>query len=248
MVVGVGSTGAVAGVSVGTEPGSSSSADPAGASSGAGEASAAASSTTDAAASSSSSSTTTEGSSTGQGAPGSSSSESGETEDPGPLEHIAFITDDTFRGNLGGLAGADSQCELAAQVVGLPGQADGTRWVALLAASDVPLSTRVQIRGAVRNTAGELIAANATGFWAEERGAELLNEFGELPSTYEPNEQWTVTWAGVVDPNCDDWTMGIASSVGAIAVSQEGLWIEGGGADSGCNAEHALTCLSQPSS
>jgi hypothetical protein len=165
-----------------------------------------------------------------------------ETSDPEPLGHVVFVTSERYRGNLMGLTGADAQCEFLASLAGL-GQ--GRAWVALLSDADSHVNTRVTIEGPVRNVEGDLVAPNAVSFWNEDLGTQLLTEYGDLPETWDRDQEWSVTWAATPAFSCHDWQNGTVSARGDIAVTLPGLWIFGGGADRTCSNDLPFLCISQ---
>ena len=120
-----------------------------------------------------------------------------------PSALTAFVTSQTYSGNLGGVAGADAQCQQLAEAAGLSGQykawlSDGT---------SSPATTFTHSTGPYVRTDGTQIAAN----WADLIDGELdvpldRDEHQNVP----PNNPgpWTGTNSDGTSeaPNCAGWT------------------------------------------
>ena len=120
-----------------------------------------------------------------------------------PSALTAFVTSQTYSGNLGGVAGADAQCQQLAEAVGLSGQykawlSDGT---------SSPATTFARSTGPYVRTDGTQIAAN----WDDLIDGDLdvaldRDEYQNVP----PNNPgpWTGTNSDGTSetPNCAAWT------------------------------------------
>lgn len=121
--------------------------------------------------------------------------------------HKIFATSQKFSGNLGGVAGADSQCQQLAQGAGLTGT-----YKAMLETSDATLPSRIAVRGAVYNTAGELVARNKTELFSASRTPINRDERGTLLGV-SPMLTGSRGSDYGVNVNCQNWT----SNTGAVA-------------------------------
>ena len=151
-----------------------------------------------------------------------------------------FLTNGVFQGNLGGLAGADAECQAAAEAA----QLTGTDWTAWLSDGTGNAIDRIP-DGQYRLVDGITQVANdktdlTTGTL---KAAITLNEFGK-------------SWAGVVwtgtNPdgtgtvnNCNNWADNSSGSVGDVGVSAEinDNWTYVEGVPSQCDLERNLYCF-----
>jgi hypothetical protein len=134
-----------------------------------------------------------------------------------------FLTYFDYTGNLGGLTGADAQCQQMAKVSGLPGEykawlSDGT---------GSPCTRFVQVSVPYRRVDGVKVADN----WAD-----LLDGGLAAPINVTNNGQtvnggvWSATWPnGTLDDSsstCGGWRVGDRSEIGNIGASPntDGFW------------------------
>lgn len=145
-----------------------------------------------------------------------------------------FLTGNTYNGNMGGLAGADANCQNAAIAAGYPGS-----WKAVLSSSTVNARDRVTITyPVVRVTDGRLIAP--TNLWT----GSILNPLSDAAG-------YPHAWTGSSsDGNkstlfCNDWTDGSSgqSGIRGLANSPSSAWFENG--TKLCNETASLYCVEQ---
>jgi len=158
---------------------------------------------------------------------------------------IAFVTFETFQGDLGGLAGADTLCKTAAEVAGLTSP-DGYRaWLGVStksAASRIPLVEKPYYR-----LDGEMIAANKDDLL----GGKLLSPIvvTELKSTLMSAPVWTNSSAdGSVESLTEDCQSFASPSEGdlggvGLAGKTDGGWTSLG--TSTCDRYRRLYCFSE---
>ncbi len=163
----------------------------------------------------------------GSGTSGSGTSGSGAA-GGGSANLTFFVTSKTNSGNLGGLSGADAQCESLAAAVG----AGGKRWRAYLSVendgSGNPVNARDRIgSGPWVNAAGVVVAVDGSSLHArtgnvdvflDERGQKINGQWAESP---DPNQHDILTGTsaeGTVVPGatCSDWTSD-SDAAGSIA-------------------------------
>jgi hypothetical protein len=146
------------------------------------------------------------------------------TSTPTPAFNVVFVTSMAFDGNLGGLAGADADCQSLANAAGLSGT-----FVAWLSTSTVNANTRLgTARGFVRpdgqpfaDTVSDIIMGHILNpVIIDETGANV--GFANV---------WTATASdGTVIPGfaCEDWTDSTSSNQGDLGFTSGGpfTWTE----------------------
>jgi hypothetical protein len=147
-----------------------------------------------------------------------------------------FVTADAALviADFGGLADADALCAAQAENAGLAGT-----FVAILVSSSTDLEDRLEIRGPIFNTIGEMLAAGPEDFAdGDLLGPNLIDAGGnEVTSNLQ-------AWFGDANLNCADWTSGSPDVEGVVADLSKTGWsrpvvgIE-------CAARVHLQCISQ---
>ncbi len=164
----------------------------------------------------------TGGAATGGAATGGAQSVTGQT---------LFITSTTVSPNLGGVSGADAQCQQFAAAAGL----DGT-WKAVLSDATTTAQNHVSVTSAVYTTTGALIAANAAVFWSGTTATAPKTEKAGDPAD-------TIAWVGSTTDNCLNWSTAANSSSGTQAVSTNlTAWLLGS-SNGPCNLTRSLYCI-----
>jgi hypothetical protein len=131
---------------------------------------------------------------------------------------LAFVTDETYTGNLGGQAGADTKCQNAASAAGLPGT-----YAAWLAGADgvagPPPATRFSFTGTntpIRMPDGTLLANS----WADLTDGTLqnffnVNQFGDRVDAF--SKVWTNVKAdGTAESGCNYGALTLGQSCAGI--------------------------------
>lgn len=80
---------------------------------------------------------------------------------PIAARHAVFVSSASYKGNLGGLSGADAKCNALAQAAGL-----GAGWKAILSDSQTDAKSRIQISAPVYDLNNTLIAGSSQEFWS----------------------------------------------------------------------------------
>lgn len=160
-----------------------------------------------------------------------------------PPTYRIFTTATTFKGNLGGISGADVKCTLAAASASL-----GGTWKALISDGSTNAIDRL-VFGAgipINNMAGAQAAATSAGLWDG-----LIDVGVNLGPSAAPNfnDAWTGTNVNgsKAGSTCNNWTdltnvmsglKGVPSDVG-----NSSYWMSIGA--SLCDSDLALMCVSQ---
>lgn len=160
-----------------------------------------------------------------------------------------FVTSTVFKGNLGGLAGADQKCQTAASSAGLPGSYRA--WLSTPDAS--PADWLVHSSVPYRDMDGMEIAADWAGlidglehgiFVSELGGEPGLGNHTCLQGSY---PVWTNTRTdGTIylqDMHCNDWEISEGHGFAGWAGSQNSQWTVN--CMAGCEDEAALYCFEQ---
>jgi len=151
-------------------------------------------------------------------------------------DKLVFVTSQSYTGNLGGLAGADTKCNVLATNAGL-----GGTWVAWLSTSGGSAISRI-VDQQYRNTNGEV--AFTSKFFMSIVGAWVAINYDEFGNSTGSDLAWTASNAvGLQRPDtCSDWasTSGEAGT-GNPSVSNE--WSLSGVATSPCTESHRLICF-----
>lgn len=155
-----------------------------------------------------------------------------------------FVTSSGSSGALGGLAGADSRCQQAANNASL-----GGTWKAWLSSSTTSAASRLTHSSVPYRRLDGVVVAND---WTELTSGVLANsilhdEFGAVQTQYQTwtgtasdGSSWTCTLC-----NCLDWTSGSDVYNGGIGrdSSSNSLWTQFQGV--GCSSAIQLYCLEQ---
>jgi hypothetical protein len=151
---------------------------------------------------------------------------------PGGSGKYVFVTSRTFQGDLGGLAGADAACQLAAMSANLPGIYQA--WLSDGVASPVTRFTRGTN---YRLVDGTVIARDFDDLTDGNLRSQIsLDEDGMPPPDQmicEPGQVWTsTTAAGEPDPStghCNGWTSArfADNGGGGTYLSRDEGWTEG---------------------
>ena len=151
-----------------------------------------------------------------------------------------------FRGNLGGLAGADASCQHYAELAGLPGT-----YMAWLSDAHASPSTRFLLKssGPYRTVDGVTVANS----WADLTDGGIAETIFVTESGYYPGgylRVWTHTRpdgdaGGVADAHCQNWTSGYWGDQGdaGFAGSSSSEWSEHSATD--CTMQKRLYCFQQ---
>jgi len=169
-------------------------------------------------------------------------------------KHTIFVTSESYRGNLGGLSGADSKCQTQAENAGLTGT-----WKAILSDRRNHAKDRIEINGWIYNTRNNIVAFSEADFWDGALYSPVLyTEDGETTPSYSFYGVWTGSdFTGRRDwyllpfaPGafCRDWrSMEYSASVMAIRGRQDESqreWVDDGAEF--CVMKLHLYCISQP--
>jgi len=152
---------------------------------------------------------------------------------PGTYLRI-FVTSDLFKGDLGGLAGADAKCAATAQRASL-----GGNWVAFLSDSSTAVLDRVKGEGPWYLLDQQTLAFPSHASLAIDPRAWIkLDESGQK---YSPAYVWTGTNPHDPPTSCANWT----------TTSGKGTYVYAGSiyeniTDDDCSNLHSLICLEQP--
>ncbi len=153
-----------------------------------------------------------------------------------------FVTSQTFKGNMGGAAGADALCQQAADDAGL-----GGTFVAWISDDSRDAPDVLPQHSAWFRTDGALVAINRN---------VLTNPSRDLAAPINVDEYgvkivgWGIVWTGTSDDgkgtsrNCDNWTaVGYTRGGSGEANSTTGSWTSGTGVSSGCGGPSSLYCF-----
>lgn len=162
-------------------------------------------------------------------------------------DRLVFVTGEGFKGDLGGLGGADAKCQFAAQAAQLPGTY--TAW--LSSGDGMPSTTMLHSQGVYKRVDGVILARGWSDFTDGLIDATIsVTELGE---TLEAGV-WTNTEASGVTANgsadCDGWTKQDFETKGrwGASVSIEQAWSNHPNElvnPTGCDANHSLYCVMQ---
>jgi hypothetical protein len=157
--------------------------------------------------------------------------------------NYAFITSSKYTANLGGLAGANTQCNLLAGAAGLPGS-----FTAWLGSDTVTAKERITKTGGFIRTDGSIWidtfaqlfpeSSIRTPLWLDENKAKVAND---------PAVAWTgATISGMLQPGltCSNWTLSslnVSARVGQ-AQSQGPFWTQSPDV-AVCGSQAHLYCL-----
>lgn len=159
----------------------------------------------------------------------------------GPLR--AFVTSQTWTGNLGGLAGAAALCKQAADAAGLGGQ-----WVAWLSTNGNNAVDRLTGVGPWQLVDGTVIATNKVDLTDGAMPQRLRRtEKNQVIDTLD-DRVWTATNPNgtATAPDCNGWTAN-ANARGIVGQANEanGAWtnLDTGANGEGCGNTNRLYCF-----
>jgi len=159
-----------------------------------------------------------------------------------------FVTKERYQGNLGGLAGADAECQAAAGAAELP----GTDWTAWLSTSDDEETETPGINAIDRIPDGQYRLVDGTTQVADDKAdltdgvlkaAINLNEDGQL----QPGFVWTGTEGngnGTLN-NCNAWTDNSSAFGGDRGLTEviDSQWTQLIAAPALCSERYHLYCF-----
>ena len=154
----------------------------------------------------------------------------------GECAHRIFVTSTAYEGDMGGAAGADSECNTVAADEGLEGE-----WKAIVSAIRDARS-RVDVHSSVYNTNGDKVADGETDLWDGSIDSPVLYDEAGGP---EKTNVWTGTAkdGGLKGDDCEDWTSLRIGAIGQAGHSNRdgGKWLEF--TTNTCNTEVHLYCI-----
>ena len=162
--------------------------------------------------------------------------------------HRIFVTSSKWDGKLGGLGGADSKCNSAAQGAGLSGN-----WGAILSDSSTTAKSRTTVNGPVYNLNGDKIADDSTDLWDGNIDSDVAyDESGTDISGSGSMDDWA--WTGSDSGGgtrsskvCSNWTSDANGPNGALGDSGDSgsEWLEEtySNGDDNCDQSHRLYCI-----
>jgi hypothetical protein len=151
-----------------------------------------------------------------------------------------FVTTTTFRGNLGGLSGADLRCQTAAAAAN-----KGGTWIALLAGSSTTGLSRVTATGPWYQERADgtfaLTYNNVANLQTQALTNITTDEQGQTESF--PPRFWTGMNAdGTTGTTCNGWTLNSYSYTGT---SGRGTVLSDSLGSTQCDSSYGLLCLEQ---
>lgn len=162
----------------------------------------------------------------------------------GPLR--AFVTSQTWTGNLGGIAGADQKCKDAAQAGNLGGSGNWMAWVSTNgAATTVRAIDRLTSLGPWQMVDGTIIAVDRTDLTDGQLAAALRRDEKNTVVDAVNDRTWTGTRPdGTPGQNdCAKWTAGNGQNAGTVGEANQanGNWSNLG--PESCNNDNRLYCF-----
>ena len=161
----------------------------------------------------------------------------------GPVVSV-FVTSDMFRGNLGGLAGADAICQETAEAANLP----GTDWTAWLSDSTGNAIDRIP-DGQYRLVDGTQVADDKADL-TDDTGPKVPINLDESGIPVADDFVWTGTepdGTATTDPgnNCNNWTDGSSRFSGdrGNTVTDDDGWTKILDGEALCNDPNYLYCF-----
>jgi cysteine-rich repeat protein len=154
-----------------------------------------------------------------------------------PPPKRAFVTSTNYTGSIGGIAGADTQCQMRANAASL-----GGTWRAWLGASGQSPGRNFRSHGPYRRLDGVTIANDWKDLTDGTLAATLDVTELNMPRT---TDVWTsVTFSGAaLSPNCNNWTStGSTATYGSTTIAGNG-WTNM--TTAGCSTPKALYCFEQ---
>ena len=160
----------------------------------------------------------------------------------GRCAHRIFVNPTFSKGDLGGLSGADSDCQSAAQSAGLEGT-----WKAVLSTSNKTAKTRLDVQGAVVRMDGTKVADSESDLWDGKIEATVTND---ASGSEVMRSCWTGTDknGGATGTDCNGWTSaknGDRATFG-YGTNTDAKWIHNKNGyinELPCDIELALYCI-----
>lgn len=153
-----------------------------------------------------------------------------------------FVTSQTFNGNLGGLNGADSRCQLAADGAGL-----GGLWKAWLSTSGVTAASRLTLTyPLVRITGEPIFETENDRLVGLPRNAPDVDEKGHSVGAVGVWTNTDTVGSTLMSNDCNAWTSstgGLSGGIGSTQDSTAGHWTQSG--TSLCSNALRLYCVEQ---
>lgn len=162
---------------------------------------------------------------------------------PAP-DHVAFVSSTNFASTFGGLEAADLECERLADAAGLEGI-----FRAILSDSSVAARERITIAGRVVDTAGNVLAADATELWSGAIRTTLSrSETGASVGT-------SIVWTGTetdgsrdsANGHCGNWITGAGGAEAGRTDRSDTGWISIYGSSPSsahaCSNESRIYCI-----
>lgn len=144
---------------------------------------------------------------------------------------IFFATSELYKGDLGGLEGADELCAGLAEAAGLKGH-----YVAWLQpGSRKELCSLMNEETVFKRQDGVRLALGWTRFTTEKLPTYHLTEEGKRTSP-------TTLWTGGERGNCQDWQSSKAEDRGELGWAEGYTLWKGGNGDDACDQHHRLYC------
>lgn len=158
------------------------------------------------------------------------------------LNHRMFVTSQTFSGNVGGLAGADARCQLAADAAGL-----GGTWRAWLSTGAVTAISRLSIGYPIVRVNGEAIFESENerlvGLF---RNAPDMDEYGHGVGNVAVWTNTDTVGSTLFSNDCNAWTSASGGLNGGTGLTQDtstGAWTRAG--VNACSNSLRFYCLEQ---
>jgi hypothetical protein len=153
---------------------------------------------------------------------------------------VAFVTSESFGGNLGGVAGGDAKCQAAAAAV--PALA-GKTWKAWLSDATTNPSSSFSTDGMFVTTTGAVIADS----WSDFRDTVLLAPMSTETGTAISTVVWTGTDANGVRTvdRCNEWTSADGADFGSQGDSSITSWYWSYASWATCDVRASLYCIEQ---
>jgi hypothetical protein len=159
---------------------------------------------------------------------------------------IIFVTSMSFNGNLGGLAGADQQCQNLATVAGLYNPTNYKAWLSDNTTNAVDRLEHAPVPYLSVRGYGTIIAQN----WDDLVDGALANpirfdEYGRLVT----DRVWTGTMSDgtKAGSDCSGWTSAKSTVKGSYGLSSDltSLWTDNQPPDKSCSQKLRLYCVEQ---
>lgn len=147
-----------------------------------------------------------------------------------------FVTRATYKGNLGGIVGANDKCRQAASNAKLSGM-----FVAFLSADTGSALSRISGKGPWVNMVGQTIFSDTPSSWSGFPASSLdYDEYGQPAS---PPDYWTGSAQGGTSSGltCSGWSSTSARGTMGTGVWTDSKWISS--MDMSCNFEMSLLCV-----